>query len=568
MLQQRWMFVLAVALLLGACATPPAVDSSQPGRATLATTSPVENLTVAGRPFFTRALKATTGFSALKLTPQGLILLACVPGQGSSAIGICAIDPAQGTEQLLVAPPTDGDTLSPASGDGDWIVYGWLGTPQRIIAHQRITGEEVEVGRISAGKVDSPVGPAYAIAGSQVVWVDATSGPDQQQTERVQLFDLNTRQTRTLTTLDPGLVIDQIDLDGDTVVWSQVDARDAAATTSNVVAYHLQTTELQPLSTDGRASMPQIAGNTVVWKTTGSRFAYGGIYLFDLTTEQGRTLATASEADGQPKQGFDAPSIGTLGATWTSARNDQIPLFMLADEQTYMLDRSGGRAYTAGHFAVWVSESATGKGEWRILWANLSQPTPQAQVSPQPTPGQPQAATLAPPTTAPSVATPLPTAALPTDIPADWLTYTDPARTYSLRYPPGSTIIRNDATTLVTLTWQLDDTSYTVRVIGPEPIRAGVKQPDETLPEGQGVGNISREAKLFTLNGLPAASRDTSSQSGQPPCTSYTSQAIVIFARPVAYGFDFRVSGPNQCDASVEPVFQHILASFRTPAAP
>jgi hypothetical protein len=329
----------------------------------------IPGIPVTGKPYATLAFKPFTPYSSVTVAPDGRIVLSCVLQQGSDP-GICVIDPTSATQTVLVDPTKDG--VRPGTGylHGNWLVYAQFDAPQRILARNVATGETIEVGRIAAGTIDSPVGPVYAIADTQIVWVDEAATPDGKRTERIVLFDLTTRQSRVLKTLPPQLVVDSIAIWNDTVVWSQVDVRDHANVRSDVHMYQITPGTSRALTQTGRASMPRVWGHYVVWKATASRFAYGSIYLYDLATNTGKEIATA--VPGQ--SGYDMPTIGARGITWLSATNDRIVLYHPENNTTEILDHGGGRAYTAGQYIAWVNNSVTQPTDWYLLWSDLSRP--------------------------------------------------------------------------------------------------------------------------------------------------------------------------------------------------
>ena len=335
----------------------------------------LSTIPVPGRPYRTLAFKPVTGYTASTLTTDGRVLLLCLIQAGSAERGICTIDPATGKQQLVVPAPAGGGQLGAAVGSGAWIVYARLDSPQRVLAQNLVTNEQIEVGRITAERVSSPVGPAYAIAGTNIVWVDEAKQADETPVETVKLFDLRDRTTRDLATLAPSFVVDQISIADTMIAWSQVDVHDAANVTSNVHVYQLETGQQQALTQDGRASMPAIFGPYVVWKTTASRFAYGSIYLYNLTTGAGQEIAHA-DPHGQPMPtGYDMPSIGARGVTWLSALNERILLYHPEDGTTETVDHGGGKALTAGNYLIWINDSVTRRGDWHLLWSDLAAPS-------------------------------------------------------------------------------------------------------------------------------------------------------------------------------------------------
>jgi hypothetical protein len=387
----RTVLAVLLATLLGGCTSvapaPPNVaarpTSASPAQAPAQTANPADTippgqslkiLPVGGKPYRTIALKPTTGYAGVIVSTDGRLYLSCGTQKNSEITGVCMIDPATGSETFLVDPRTDNAKLGMVAGAGDWAVYGRMDEPQRIMALNTATKETIEVGKITAGTMDSPVGLAFAISGSRIVWVDEAKADATTRVETVMLFDLEQRKNRQLTTLKPAQVIDQIDIDGDTIVWSQVDISDLANVTSNVYAYDLAADQLRTLSENGRASMPQVHDQHVVWKTTATRFAYGSVYLYDLKSGSGRIIAQDDPKATPIPLGYDMPSIGSNGVTWISSRNEKIELYHPDTGQTEVLDQGGGRAFTEGHYLIWVNDSVAQKGDWHLLWSDLSAP--------------------------------------------------------------------------------------------------------------------------------------------------------------------------------------------------
>lgn len=517
----------------------------------------LDAIPVSGKAYRTLAFKPTNGYSVLSVTPDGRIFLSCLTAQQGDDTGICIIDPASATETLAVDPRAKKSRIAPGSGSGDWMVYGLFGAPQRIMALNTRTGEEIEVGRVSAGTTDNLVGLVYAISGSRIVWVDS-QGAAGKQTETIMLFDLDSRTGRALAPVQPPLLIDQIDISGDDVVWSQVDIQNEKDVRSDVYLYRLSTGELRALSRDGRASMPRITGHYVVWKTTASRFAYGGVYLYDLATGAGKEI-TRPDPNAQPiPKGYDAPSVGDRGVTWISSANDKIELYHPESGTTEVLDQGGGKAFVAGHYIVWVNDSVSQKGNWHVLWSDLSAPasaeapapatgTTPAPVAPTPAPAQPTAA----PTGAPDTAG------------QDMQTYTDPTNSYRLRYPAGSTIIADPANSMVTFVLTREQAVYTATIGGPVPVPAGAERPELILETfGQNIGSTASAPQPQPLGDMPAAYTDVTSQPGTPPCPTVRERDVAAFAKDKLYTFRFQVVGAGQCDAGEVPLFRQMLESL------
>lgn len=327
------------------------------------TSEKVPVIPVAGRPYRTSAFKPPGHFSNFTLASDGRLVLPCQLGGAATPGGLCVLDPATGVETLLV----EGPSLGTPYADGAWLVYGSMAPPQRVMAYHLTSHEQVEVGRLAAGKSSNPIGLVYALSGPRVVWANE----DKAHVNSIVLFDLKDRTSRVLKTLPPEHIVDQLSLDGDKLVWSEVDVHDVRNATSTVQLHDLATGAFRPLSQGDRASMPRISGRYVIWKTA-TRFSYGGIALHDLKTHTTRELVTL---DAKARQGFDMPSISPAGATWLSAGNEQISRYLPEKKKTEVLEQGGGRATIAGHYMAWVNDSVTQKGDWHLLWCDLSVPT-------------------------------------------------------------------------------------------------------------------------------------------------------------------------------------------------
>ncbi|MBV9790000.1 MAG: hypothetical protein JOZ51_17570, partial [Chloroflexi bacterium] len=526
----------------------------------------LEVVPVAAKPYRTIAFKPTTGYSSVVVADNGRLYLSCGTQKNSEVTGVCMIDPATGDETFLVDPRTDNAQLGGVAGDGDWAVYGRIDEPQRIMAINTTTKATIEVGRITAGTMNSPVGLAFAISGSRIVWVDEAEDDSQKRVETIMLFDLNERKSRALTTLKPSFVVDQIDISGDMIVWSQVDTNDLANVTSNVAAYDLATSQLRALSDNGRASMPQVYDHYVVWKTTATRFAYGSVYLYDLTTNTGSVIAK-DDPEGRPTPlGYDAPSIGSSGITWISSRNEKIELYHPESGQTEVLDQGGGRAFTEGHYLIWVNDSVKAKGDWHLIWSDLAQPVADGNVPEN----QATVVTAPPPTPLPATpeATPAPSASesgqkLPDTA---WETYT--AKQYQINYPAGSAVTSDDLNSAVIFTLDQDQVIYTVRVTGPLPIPTGAKSPEDVLSAAdQSLGSTSTTPQPVTLSGFGTddyqAAEIVTSGASEAPCGTFKARTVEIFAQSQEYRLHFEVFGPDQCDATQVALFDEVLQSFK-----
>jgi hypothetical protein len=327
------------------------------------TSEKVPVIPLEGRPYRTSAFKPPGGFSIFTLASDGRIVLSCQLGGDSKPGGLCMLDPATGVETLLV----DGPSVGTGYADGEWLVYSDMDPPQRVMAYNLTSHEKVEVGRLAGGKSSNPIGLVYALSSPRVVWANE----DKDHVNSIVLFDLKGRTSRVLKTLPPEHVVDQLSLSGDKLVWSEVDLHDERNATSTVQYHDLATGAFQTLSQGARASMPRISGRYVIWKTA-TRFSYGGIALHDLKTRTTRELVTV---DAKARRGFDMPSISLAGATWLSAGNEQISRYLLDTKKTEVIERGGGRAAIAGHYMAWVNDSVKQKGDWHLLWCDLSAPT-------------------------------------------------------------------------------------------------------------------------------------------------------------------------------------------------
>lgn len=537
--------------------TDPA-DNVSPGGA-------LEVVAVNGKPYRTVALKPTTGYSSVVVAANGRLYLSCGVQKNSEVIGVCMIDPATGSETFLVDPRKDNALLGGVAGAGDWAVYGRMDEPQRIMAINTATKETIEVGRITAGTMNSPVGLAFAISGSRIVWVDEAEDDSKQRVETVMLFDLNERKSRPLTTLKPSFVIDQIDMSGDTIVWSEVDTSDLANVTSNVAAYDLTTNQVRALSDNGRASMPQVYDHYVVWKTTATRFAYGSVYLYDLTTGSGKVIAK-DDPQGRPTPlGYDAPSIGSNGITWISSRNEKIELYHPDTEQIEVLDQGGGRAFTEGRYLIWVNDSVKEKGNWHLLWSDLASPAAGGSA-----PDNQATVPAPPPTTLPATPEPSPASSAPDSgqkLPdTAWETYT--GKQYRIKYPAGSAITPDDLNSAVIFTLDQEQVIYSVRVTGPLPIPTGAKSPQDVLSAAdQSLGSTSTAPQPVTLSGLGTddyqAAAIVTSGASEAPCGTFKTRTVELFAKDAQYRLHFEVFGPDHCDATQVTLFDEVLQSFR-----
>lgn len=559
--------------------TPQAANPAQ-SAAPAQTANPADNVSpgealavvpVAAKPYRTVAFKPTTGYSSVVVADNGRLFLSCGAQKNSEITGVCMIDPATGDETFLVDPRKDNAMLGGVAGDGDWAVYGRLDEPQRIMAINTTTKETLEVGKITAGIMDSPVGLAFAISGSRIVWVDEAEDDSKKRVETVMLFDLDARKNRALTTLKPSFVIDQIDIEGDTIVWSQVDTSDVANVSSNVAAYDLATNQLRALSDNGRASMPQVHDRYVVWKTTASRFAYGSVYLYDLKTGSGKEIAKEDPNASPIPLGYDAPSIGSNGITWISSRNEKIELYHPESGQIEVLDQGGGRAFTEGHYLIWVNDSVKAKGDWHLIWSDLAQPEAAAPEG-HPTPDNPATVPAPPSTALPATPESTPSPSAPADgqkLPdTAWETYTNAGKQYQIGYPAGSAITTDDLNSAVIFTLDRDQVIYSVRVAGPLPIPTGAKSPEDVLSAAdQNLGSTSTAPQPVTLSGIGTddyqAAEIVTSGASEAPCGEFKARTVEIFAKGQEYRLHFEVFGPDQCDATQVALFDEVLQSFK-----
>ena len=323
---------------------------------------------IAGKPHRTFAVKPASGFSALQLQRDGRMLLSCRPNLASPQVGVCLLAKSPSgdsfVETLLVDPAQSGAVGSP-QGDGTWMAYAQLSAPQRILARNLATGEEREVGHIAAGTAKSPLGPVFAVDGGRVAWVDEPRNAA--EPVRIRIFDLFRHTEEQIAAPPNSATIDGIALSGGELLVSRVemDKNDAKG---EIDRCRIGAAHWEKLSGSEAASMPAVAGAHAVWKRA-NHFSYGDIVLFDLQQGRGKPIAAAPAA-APPSS--DQPSVGDVGATWLTASHAQVALYRFDTGTIQRFDDRGGRATTAGHFLAWVSDSAGERGDFQVLWSDLS----------------------------------------------------------------------------------------------------------------------------------------------------------------------------------------------------
>lgn len=114
--------------------------------------------------------------------------------------------------------------------------------------------------------------------------------------------------------------------------------------------------------------MPAVAGQQVVWKRA-NHFSYGEIYWQDLLSKRGGVLSPVA-----PRPNKDQPSIGELGVTWLTADHGTVAFYRWSSGSLETFDDRGGRATTAGHYLAWISDSVGARGDFHVLWSDLSAP--------------------------------------------------------------------------------------------------------------------------------------------------------------------------------------------------
>lgn len=325
---------------------------------------------VPGKPHLTLAVKPGHGFSALSLMRDGRMLLSCRPDSASQAVGVCllarAADGESFTETAVVDAAQRGP-ISSAQGDGTFAVYAQLAAPQRILARDLASGEEREVGRLTAGVSRSPLGPIFAVDRGRVAWVDAPRTDERDQPSRIRIFDLARHSEEVIPAPAGRGELDGLALSAGELVVSRV-AMDEIDARGEVHRYALPFGPWQRLSGSEAASMPAVAGQQVVWKRA-NHFSYGEIHWQDLLSKRGGTLSGIAS-----RPSSDQPSIGELGATWLTAGQAKVEFYRFSSGSRETFDERGGRATTAGHYLAWVSDSASERGDFHVLWSDLSAP--------------------------------------------------------------------------------------------------------------------------------------------------------------------------------------------------
>lgn len=284
--------------------------------------------------------------------------------------------------RLLYAGPRSDSNLLPVAASHGWVAFAehndrrfgkaawilWLLPPG--------ASEPVELDRTPP--LNGSPYPLVAIDERHVVWQGVALGPDVRRAELLEM-SLPDMHRHVLLTDDPGrLQWWDPALDGDRLVYTEVDyVHGDASSPTHPAELHAMLLDLaRPLAapvrldTSGRAAEPAILGDTVIWKDADDVFNYGTLAVHSLASGRTRIVSTS------PQAGIKSPSIGNrYVAFWgiddtefylyDLKRDQVVPVFRLAPDSPV-----GGafRVEVAGDLLVWVQGT---EGTPLIGWGRL-----------------------------------------------------------------------------------------------------------------------------------------------------------------------------------------------------
>lgn len=135
-----------------------------------------------------------------------------------------------------------------------------------------------------------------AIYGNKIVWMEY--GRNGRYTDNngntytrsdIYMYDLSTKEETRITTSGRASLPD---IYGNRIVWIDKRNTDYLGGKGNIYMYDLLTQQETPITTDGSAFEPAINGNRIVWKD----FDNGCIYMYDLFTKKKTQITTSGTA--------------------------------------------------------------------------------------------------------------------------------------------------------------------------------------------------------------------------------------------------------------------------------
>ncbi|MBA2264700.1 MAG: hypothetical protein H0W10_08565 [Chloroflexi bacterium] len=139
------------------------------------------------------------------------------------------------------------------------------------------------------------------------------------------------------------------------------------------------TAEPRRLDISGRATMPLLAGNTVLWKEAEpgfNMFNWGRMFRYDLLSGQ------VSSVSVWPQEYVNYPSVGSRFVAWWGADGFSFGVFDLVRDRARLIERYSNasqanvlRPHVAGDLMVWEYVDSSKPETYRELrWASLPNP--------------------------------------------------------------------------------------------------------------------------------------------------------------------------------------------------
>lgn len=275
------------------------------------------------------------------------VLWVAPAGEG---LGLYFSDLTTGAERLLLAPSVPGGCVCRGRRAGDWVVAtetlaGGLWWEVRALD---MAGDGwLPVGRTQDPAVRDELWPGEADADKRgrVVWKDLDTRPNGSVVQILWLRNMVTGATTEVTRVASPTRIEHVAMQGDWIVWTQATEK-PAGTRGDVFAYTISGDQVLPIGETGRAWQPAVWGHRVVWKHADGPFADGDVYLFDLSTGQGRFLTDAGAVSDL--------GIGDGFAVWSSMTDGVVVVYDLETGEMQTVGRGPvGRLHAAANVVVW-----------------------------------------------------------------------------------------------------------------------------------------------------------------------------------------------------------------------
>jgi len=319
----------------------------------------------------------TTPLLAVATTGSEVIWSAGPEADGNFAPDLYRYSIETATVERLIRSPSRASNLLPIAGSATGYAY----VEQLTAEDGRVRwilwylpaegGDPIQVDAMDSDEGLPSPAPSIAISDRWLVWGTAhqrSSGP----TSELRVFDLTSQEARVLDSGTAAVTEFWFPaLDRDELVYGVVE-NGPGGSTRMVFHRDLSTSaDAVRLDTSGRAAMPVISGETVVWKESpDNAFTWGSLVRYSLTTHEEQAIDFGAE------RALNNPSLGNRFLAAWAQDPTRFSIFDLLTNRIVLVEEfepdsaeSNVRPYVRGDLLAWSHVPPAGDLELR--WAAL-----------------------------------------------------------------------------------------------------------------------------------------------------------------------------------------------------